>query len=45
MNGRFFDGREIECFYWDGETNYKLHREATEVEDKRIEEFGQWLEG
>ncbi len=23
MNGRFFDGRQIQCDYWDGETDYK----------------------
>ena len=44
MDGRFFDGREVECFYWDGETDYKLNREAVEAEGKRIEDFGKWLE-
>ena len=44
MDGRFYDSREIECFYWDGETDYKTHREAKEVEEKRIEKFGEWLE-
>ena len=24
MNGRFFDGREIKCHYWDGKTDYKV---------------------
>jgi hypothetical protein len=24
MNKRFFDGRELVCEYWDGETDYKL---------------------
>lgn len=23
MNGRFYDKRELECDYWDGETDYK----------------------
>lgn len=23
MNGRFFDGRQIICEYWDGETDFK----------------------
>ncbi len=24
MNGRFFGGRKIRCFFWDGETNYTV---------------------
>jgi len=23
MGGRFFDGRELKCFYWDGKTDFK----------------------
>jgi hypothetical protein len=45
MNGRFFDGREIECAYWDGETNYKTAAGTQMVENSRIDEFGNWLEG
>jgi len=24
MNGRYFDGKKLECFYYDGKTNYKV---------------------
>ena len=44
MNKRFFDGRELECFYWDGKTDYRKHKETKEDEERRIEEFGEWLE-
>lgn len=44
MNGRFFDGREINCHYWDGKTDYRVIRENREQEQKRIDEFGNWLE-
>jgi HIV Tat-specific factor 1 len=43
MNGRFFAGRKLTCNYWDG-TNY-TYRESKEEEQKRAEEFNQWLEG
>ena len=45
MNGRYFDGREIECAYWDGETNYKTSTGTHMIENGRIDEFGNWLEG
>jgi len=44
MNGRYFDGREIECAYWDGETNYKSSVGTHMIENGRIDEFGNWLE-
>jgi HIV Tat-specific factor 1 len=44
MNGRFFGGRELECFYWDGKTNYRMTRETLEQQNKRIDNFGEWLE-
>lgn len=28
MGGRFFDGRELKCFYWDGKIDYKVVRET-----------------
>ena len=45
MHGRFFDGRELKCFYWDGKTDYKVVKESDEVVNERINEFGDWLEG
>ena len=44
MNGRFFDGRQLECFYWDGETDFNKKGETKEMEDKRIQDFGKFLE-
>ena len=26
MNGRYFAGRELRCFYWDGKTDYRVRR-------------------
>lgn len=45
MNGRFFDLRQLKCFYWDGKTDYKVVKETKETLNKRINEFGDWLEG
>jgi hypothetical protein len=48
MNGRFFAGRQIRAFYWDGVTNYSLQTVNLDQEEKeeeaRLEEFGDWLE-
>jgi len=30
MNGRFFDGREIKSYYWDGKTDYRKAKESNE---------------
>ena len=43
MNGRFFGGRTLEAFYFDGKTNYKVV-ETVEQQQKRLEEFGDWIE-
>lgn len=43
MNGRFFNQRQIDCFYYDGETDYAHIREDLEDEQKRIEDFGKWM--
>ena len=40
MNGRFFDGRQLNAYFWDGKTDYRLIRESNEEVQKRIEEFG-----
>lgn len=44
MNGRFFGGKQLECFYWDGTTNYRVTRESHKQQQKRIDQFGAWLE-
>lgn len=35
MNGRFFSGRKLECFYYDGKTNYD-RKVSLEEEERRI---------
>ena len=37
MEGRFFDGRKLRCFYWDGKTDYKLNRETQKTYEERVE--------
>ena len=44
MDNRFFDGRKLKCSYWDGKSDYRQIHESREEVDKRIKEFGQWLE-
>ena len=44
MNGRFFDGRTIKAQFWDGKTDYRIVRESAEDLNKRIDDFGKWLE-
>jgi HIV Tat-specific factor 1 len=44
LNGRIYNGRSIETFYWDGKTDYRKTREDEVSVEKRIEEFGDWLE-
>lgn len=43
MHGRFFAGRRLSCMYWDGVTDYTVEV-AEEVEEERIEQFGDWIE-
>jgi len=45
MEGRYFSGRKISCFFWDGKTDYKKPPESEEETKRRIEDFGKWLEG
>lgn len=49
MNGRYFGGRQIQCHYWDGVTNYSIVSTAAEEEEEkeelqRMDEFGDWLD-
>lgn len=43
MHNRFFAGRQLTCTYWDGVTDYTVEV-AEEVEEQRIEQFGDWIE-
>jgi len=54
MQGLEFDGRELRCEYFDGVTDYRAKVKEEEVaatgdddadEEKRLENFGTWLEG
>lgn len=51
MNGRFFAGKKIKCYFWDGVTNYSMvpktmieEDEEDKKEEDRLNEFGDWLE-
>jgi hypothetical protein len=44
MHKRYFDCRELECFYFDGKTNYNYVPENAEETKRRIDGFGKWLE-
>lgn len=44
LNHRYYNGKLIESFYWDGKTDYNKLQEDAQTQEKRIEEFGQWLE-
>lgn len=51
MSGRYFGGRKIRSYFWDGATNYSVsgssaEAEATaeEEEKERLDEFGDWLD-
>jgi HIV Tat-specific factor 1 len=44
LNHRYYNGKLIEAFYWDGKTDYNKFQEDNQSQEKRIEEFGQWLE-
>ena len=48
-NGRFFAGKNLKAFIWDGVTNYgektiDQHEKEEKAEDKALDEFGDWLE-
>ncbi|CAD8172982.1 unnamed protein product [Paramecium octaurelia] len=44
LNGIEFNQRKINIQYWDGKQNFKSNIESKEVEEQRLDEFGQWLE-
>jgi hypothetical protein len=46
MNDRYFDGRKVSCFYWDGKVDYKreANKESEEEQLKRLEDFSEWIE-
>jgi len=37
MNGRYFAGRELRCFYWDGKTDYRVRKKRLKM--RRIKNF------
>lgn len=44
LNGRWYNGLKVEAAFWDGKTDYSKYNEDTQSQDKRIVEFGNWLE-
>jgi len=44
-HGKLFNGRKVNASFWDGVTDYTIHDDNEPAEnEKRLEEFGQWLE-
>lgn len=43
MNGRFFAGRQLTSFHWDGKTRYKI-QETEEEAEKRMKDWESFLE-
>jgi len=43
MNGRFFGGKKLEAFFYDGFTDYEV-KETEEQKEQRVEEWNKWLE-
>jgi HIV Tat-specific factor 1 len=44
LNHRYYNGKLIEANYWDSKTDFNKFHEDTESVNKRVEEFGKWLE-
>ena len=50
MNGRFFGGRQIKAYQWDGKERFEEREEITldiledEDEKERLENYAKWLE-
>jgi HIV Tat-specific factor 1 len=46
MHKRFFDERQLECFFWDGVENFaaKPQEDGEEDPSKREDAFGDWLD-
>ncbi|KAJ1438189.1 hypothetical protein B484DRAFT_444774 [Ochromonadaceae sp. CCMP2298] len=51
MNGRYFGGRKLRCYFWDGVANFSLTTQSAQQEEEqeaqeaaRLDEFGDWLD-
>lgn len=50
LDGRFFGGRKVKAYFWDGKTDYSVplseeQAAAAEAEEQaRLQEFGDWLD-
>lgn len=45
LDGRFFDGKRIEATRFDGSITLKKSQDTLEESERRLERFGDWLEG
>lgn len=45
FNKRTYNGRILKVYYWDGKTDYSIIKEKEDEKEKRMKEFGDWLEG
>ncbi|KAK8789658.1 hypothetical protein WA171_001749, partial [Blastocystis sp. BT1] len=44
MDGRFFAGRKLKAYFWDGHTDYRV-KITEEEENEKLESFANWIEG
>ena len=44
LHQRYYNEKLIEAFYWDGKTDFAKFQEDISSQEKRIDEFGRWLE-
>jgi HIV Tat-specific factor 1 len=51
MNGRYFGGRKIRAYFWDGVANFSVTSQSAMMEEKeeameaaRLDDFGDWLD-
>jgi hypothetical protein len=56
MDGRFFSGKKIKSYFWDGSTDYSIvnnssnnsnivsYGDSDKEDENRLEEFGDWLD-
>ncbi|KAK8822238.1 hypothetical protein WA577_005402 [Blastocystis sp. JDR] len=43
MDGRFFAGRQLKAFFWDGHTDYRT-KMTDDEENEKLENFAKWIE-
>lgn len=44
MDGRFLNGKELKCFYWDGKTNYRVVKDTNTDLQRQLDDHDTWLD-